>query len=80
MLYIFQTIAALLIHSRWITAVGGTQIDKDNHVNDPETAAEWGWSGISSGGGFSYIYERPRYQKSAVEEYFEASNNASDVS
>ena len=46
MLYVFQTIVALLIHGGWVTAVGGTQIDKDNSVSDPETAAEWDWSGI----------------------------------
>jgi tripeptidyl-peptidase-1 len=65
--------------SRWVTGVGATQISKGNTVNDPESAAEESWAGIASGGGFSFIFEPPKYQKEALARYFEVSNNASDL-
>jgi tripeptidyl-peptidase-1 len=62
-----------------VTGVGATQIGKGKSVDDPEGAAEEGWAGISSGGGFSIIYDAPWYQKAALSRYFEVSNNVSDL-
>lgn len=62
-----------------MTGVGATQIGRGKSVNDPEGAAEEGWAGISSGGGFSIIYDAPWYQKAALSQYFDVSNNVSDL-
>ena len=43
----------------WVTGVGATQIGKGKTVHDPEGAAIEGWSGISSSGGFSNIFDIP---------------------
>ncbi|KAL5524259.1 hypothetical protein ACEPAF_9399 [Sanghuangporus sanghuang] len=47
----------------FITAVGATQIDPGNTVNDPEGACE---QVIFSGGGFSNFFPMPSYQADAV--------------
>ena len=46
--------------SPFVTAVGGTYLDKDTKV-------EHGWS--DSGGGFSAVFGRPAYQEPAVAAY-----------
>ncbi|EJC98371.1 subtilisin-like protein [Fomitiporia mediterranea MF3/22] len=47
----------------FVTAVGATQIDPGNTVNDPEGACE---QVIFSGGGFSNFFAMPSYQADAV--------------
>ncbi|PPQ72853.1 hypothetical protein CVT24_001181 [Panaeolus cyanescens] len=50
----------------FVTAVGATQVLPGNTVNDPESACE---RVIFSGGGFSNIFQKPSYQKNAVDKY-----------
>ena len=50
----------------FITAVGATQIDPGNTVNDPEGACE---QVIFSGGGFSNFFPMPSYQADAVTDF-----------
>jgi len=50
----------------FVTAVGATQIDPGNTVNDPEGASE---QVIFSGGGFSNIFAMPSYQEAAVQSF-----------
>lgn len=50
----------------FLTAVGATQIDPGNTVNDPEGACE---QVIFSGGGFSNIFAMPQYQEDAVQSF-----------
>ena len=52
----------------FITAVGATQVDPGNTVDDPEGACE---QVIYSGGGFSNYFAMPDYQKEAVAYYLE---------
>ena len=59
--------------------MGGTQIGKGKTVYDPEEAATQSWAQISSGGGFSLLYDAPKYQRAAVSQYFVTSNNASNI-
>ena len=54
----------------WVTTVGATRIGAHATVNDPENGTEF------SAGGFSMIFDRPKYQISAVKRYFERSNNS----
>lgn len=53
----------------FVTAVGATQIDPNNTVNDPEGACE---QVIFSGGGFSNIFPIPSYQQAAVAGFLSA--------
>ncbi|KAI5121353.1 hypothetical protein M0805_000661 [Coniferiporia weirii] len=50
----------------FITAVGATQVDPGNTVNDPEGACE---QVIFSGGGFSNFFAMPSYQEEAVSSF-----------
>ncbi|KAF9046284.1 subtilisin-like protein [Panaeolus papilionaceus] len=50
----------------FVTAVGATQINPGNTVNDPEGACE---QVIFSGGGFSNIFPMPSYQANAVRSF-----------
>ncbi|KDQ54047.1 hypothetical protein JAAARDRAFT_72123 [Jaapia argillacea MUCL 33604] len=50
----------------YVTSVGATQINPGAKVTDPESACE---QVIYSGGGFSNHFQRPGYQKKAVEKY-----------
>ena len=47
----------------FVTAVGATQVDPGNTVNDPEGACE---QVIFSGGGFSNFFAMPSFQADAV--------------
>ncbi|KJA23288.1 hypothetical protein HYPSUDRAFT_201573 [Hypholoma sublateritium FD-334 SS-4] len=58
----------------FVTAVGATQINPGNTVNDPEGACE---QVIFSGGGFSNIFAMPSYQALAVSAYESAHLNPS---
>ncbi|KAF8964244.1 Pro-kumamolisin, activation domain-containing protein [Flammula alnicola] len=53
----------------FLTAVGATQINPGNTVNDPEGACE---QVIFSGGGFSNIFPIPSYQTTAVNTFLTA--------
>jgi tripeptidyl-peptidase-1 len=48
----------------WVTTVGATVIDSGRTVHDPESAAPF------SGGGFSNVHPRPRYQQASVDTFF----------
>lgn len=58
-----------LIHCRYVTSVGATQIKPNTAVTAtaPEEACQ---TVIYSGGGFSNVFAIPSYQKSAVASYF----------
>lgn len=51
----------------YITTVGGTTLPKGG---DPYNPNEIAAASYGSGGGFSNVFERPEYQRAAVEEYF----------
>ncbi|KAF9068621.1 peptidase S8/S53 domain-containing protein [Rhodocollybia butyracea] len=55
----------------YVTSVGATQVAVGNTVLDPEIAAVRVTSSsvFYSGGGFSNVFEIPRYQKNAVDAY-----------
>lgn len=58
----------------YVLAVGATQLDSDETVNDPESVLYQPTVGVqsatfSSGGGFSNYYNRPSYQNTAVTTY-----------
>ncbi|KZT04012.1 subtilisin-like protein [Laetiporus sulphureus 93-53] len=50
----------------YVTSVGATQVNPNATVWEPESACE---QVIYSGGGFSNVFARPKYQKAAVEHY-----------
>ncbi|KAL4898153.1 peptidase S8/S53 domain-containing protein [Aspergillus ambiguus] len=52
----------------YLTTTGSTVIPSGANVQEHKEVAT---SSFASGGGFSNIYERPDYQKEAVEKYFE---------
>ncbi|OQO09603.1 hypothetical protein B0A48_05005 [Cryoendolithus antarcticus] len=57
----------------YLTSVGGTQVEPDKTVKDPESAMQTALSGaplFSSGGGFSNDFPRPWYQSAEVNQYF----------
>ncbi|KAK0775378.1 hypothetical protein LTR91_024716 [Friedmanniomyces endolithicus] len=57
----------------WILSVGGTQLEPNQTVLDPESVMQDNLTGaplFSSHGGFSNYHERPAYQKAAVDAYF----------
>ncbi|KAI1326976.1 protease s8 tripeptidyl peptidase [Xylariaceae sp. FL0255] len=62
----------------WVTNVGATEVFPGKTVFEPESAVlvqEPGLDGnYSSSGGFSNIFPIPKYQKSAVEHYFETAD------
>jgi len=53
----------------WVTSVGATQIRNGTSVDDPEAACE---RVIFSGGGFSNVFAMPKYQRDAVDAYFDS--------
>ena len=48
-----------------MTAVGATMIPPHGTVHDREVAVDPHQAGFASGGGFSLIFERPKYQEKA---------------
>ncbi|KAL5364711.1 peptidase S8/S53 domain-containing protein [Aspergillus floccosus] len=55
----------------YLTTAGSTVIPSGSNAEDHQEVAT---SSFASGGGFSNIYERPDYQKDAVEEYFQTAD------
>ena len=59
------------IRCPWVTTVGATQMNHEQSVEDPESAAalqtDWGFF---SGGGFSNYHSVPDYQADTVASYF----------
>ncbi|CAK3814483.1 Tripeptidyl-peptidase sed1 [Lecanosticta acicola] len=59
----------------YVTSVGGTQLNADETVHDPETALQQNMGAgplslFASHGGFSNYFSTPSYQQQAVENYF----------
>ncbi|KAK6440381.1 hypothetical protein LTR95_003388 [Oleoguttula sp. CCFEE 5521] len=57
----------------YITSVGGTQVEPDKTIKDPEGAMQTALTGaplFSSGGGFSNHFPQPSYQAASVQQYF----------
>ncbi|KAI0649097.1 subtilisin-like protein [Trametes meyenii] len=55
----------------YVTAVGATQVDPGKSVHDPESAT----SPFGSGGGFSNVFPRPKFQHRQVEAYLKRLGN-----
>ena len=55
--------------SPWVTAVGATRFVDDRVAALAPQAAVAAEDGFGSGGGFSWNFDRPDYQKAAVEGY-----------
>ena len=58
--------------SPWVTAVGATRFVDDRVAALAPQAAVAAEDGFGSGGGFSWNFDRPDYQKAAVEGYLKA--------
>ena len=58
-------------HTRcpWVTVVGATQLQPNQPLSSPETAAFQPIFNFSSSGGFSNYFPAPDYQRKAVEQY-----------
>jgi tripeptidyl-peptidase-1 len=54
----------------WVLAVGGTQININSTVFDPESAFDRSRDEDISGGGFSNIFGLPAYQRDTVKQWF----------
>lgn len=57
----------LVFSCPYVTAVGATKVYPGKSVFDPESAVYDPDIDYASGGGFSNVYDRPKYQNDAVE-------------
>ncbi|KAJ5389262.1 Rattus norvegicus CLN2 is a lysosomal protease Precursor [Penicillium cataractarum] len=60
----------------YVTSVGGTKVLPEHTPSEPESALynSDGKNILSSGGGFSNVFQAPSYQEAAISKYFATSN------